>query len=120
MFLNARHGQQHRAPVPQIRARGNVSLRDLLADLEVSPAMFQRDLKFLRSRLGAPVEYDPGLNGYRFGAAHAGFKHELPGLWFDESELYSLLMAQQRWPAWTRAVCWHGICGLWWQYESLG
>ena len=57
--------------------------------------MFQRDLKFLRSRLGAPVEYDPGLNGYRFGAAHAGVKHELPGLWFDESELYSLLMAQQ-------------------------
>ena len=78
-----------------IRARGHISLRDLLADLEVSRATLKRDLEYLRSRLGAPIEYDADLNGYRFGAARAGARHELPGLWFDESELYSLLMAQQ-------------------------
>ncbi len=78
-----------------IRARGHVSLRDLLADLEISPATLKRDLEYLRSRLGAPITYDAALNGYRFGAAYAGAKHQLPGLWFDESELYSLLMAQQ-------------------------
>jgi predicted DNA-binding transcriptional regulator YafY len=78
-----------------IRARGHINLRDLLADLEVSRATLKRDLEYLRSRLGAPIEYDPDLNGYRFGAAYVGAKHELPGLWFDESELYSLLMAQQ-------------------------
>jgi predicted DNA-binding transcriptional regulator YafY len=79
-----------------IRARGCVSRRELLDELEVSPATFKRDLEYLRDRLGAPIEYDAVLNGYRFGtAAHAGPRHELPGLWFDEAELYSLLMAQQ-------------------------
>jgi predicted DNA-binding transcriptional regulator YafY len=78
-----------------IRARGHVSFAMLLAELEVSPATLKRDLEFLRSRLGAPIEYDRDLNGYRFGAAHAGGRHELPGLWFDEAELYSLLTAQQ-------------------------
>ena len=79
-----------------IRARTCVSFQVLLDDLEVSPATLKRDLEFLRSRLGAPIEYDRELNGYRFGStAYAGPKHELPGLWFDEAELYSLLMAQQ-------------------------
>ncbi len=86
-----------------IRLRGCVSFADLLAELEVSPATLKRDLEFLRSRLGAPIVYDRGDNGYRFGAVadgadtgrHAAPRHELPGLWFDEAELYSLLMAHQ-------------------------
>jgi predicted DNA-binding transcriptional regulator YafY len=78
-----------------IRARGVVSFAALLAELEVSRATLKRDLEHLRSRLGAPIEYDRAENGYRFGAAHAGGRHELPGLWFDEAELYSLLMAHQ-------------------------
>ena len=78
-----------------IRARGHVSFKALLDELEVSPATLKRDLDYLRSRLGAPIEYDRELNGYRFGSGYAGPKHELPGLWFDERELYSLLMAQQ-------------------------
>ncbi len=78
-----------------IRARGHVSFQTLLDELEVSRATLKRDLEYLRSRMGAPIEYDRDLNGYRFGKAYAGPKHELPGLWFDEAELYSLLMAQQ-------------------------
>jgi predicted DNA-binding transcriptional regulator YafY len=79
-----------------IRARGCISLADLMQELEVSRATLKRDLEYLRSRMGAPIEYDRDLNGYRFGStAYAGPKHELPGLWFDETELYSLLMAQQ-------------------------
>lgn len=79
-----------------IRARGHVSFKTLLDELEVSPATLKRDLEYLRSRLGAPIEYDRELNGYRFGSStYAGPRHELPGLWFDEAELYSLLMAQQ-------------------------
>jgi len=78
-----------------IRSRGHVNFQTLLDELEVSPATLKRDLEYLRSRLGAPIEYDRDLNGYRFGAAHTGPRHELPGLWFDEAELYSLLMAQQ-------------------------
>lgn len=90
-----------------IRTRGVVSFARLLDELEVSPATLKRDLEYLRSRLGAPIEYDRDANGYRFAdGAHTGAgaspapgagntRHELPGLWFDESELYSLLMAHQ-------------------------
>ena len=79
-----------------IRSRGSVSFQTLLDELEVSRATLKRDLEYLRSRMGAPIEYDRDLNGYRFGAeVQAGGRHELPGLWFNESELYSLLTAQQ-------------------------
>ncbi len=79
-----------------IRARGCVSFADLLEELEVSRATLKRDLEYLRSRMGAPIEYDRESNGYRFGTdVHAGGRHELPGLWFSEAELYSLLTAQQ-------------------------
>ena len=78
-----------------IRNRGHVSFRTLLDELEVSPATLKRDLDYLKDQLGAPIEYDRFLNGYRFGEAFRGAKHELPGLWFSERELYSLLMAHQ-------------------------
>ena len=35
------------------------------------------------------------VNGYRLGPGYRGQRHELPGLWFSERELYSLLMANQ-------------------------
>jgi len=78
-----------------IRNRGHVSFRTLLDELEVSPATLKRDLDYLKDQLGAPIEYDRFLNGYRFGEAFRGRRHELPGLWFNERELYSLLMAHQ-------------------------
>jgi predicted DNA-binding transcriptional regulator YafY len=78
-----------------IRNRGHVSFQALLEELEVSPATLKRDLDYLKDQLGAPIEYDRFLNGYRFGQEYRGQKHELPGLWFSERELYSLLMANQ-------------------------
>jgi predicted DNA-binding transcriptional regulator YafY len=72
-----------------------VSFAVLLQELGVSPATLKRDLEYLRSRMGAPIEYDASVRAYRFGAAYVGTKHELPGLWFNESELYALLTAQQ-------------------------
>ncbi len=78
-----------------IRSRGQLSFQQLLDELEVSPATLKRDLEYLRDRLGAPIEYDRGLNVYRFGDNPRAPKHELPGLWFNETELYSLLMAHQ-------------------------
>ena len=83
-----------------IRHRGSVSFAQMLASLEVSPATLKRDLEYLRDQLGAPIVYDRDSNGYRFAApdgapAWRGEKHELPGLWFSERELYSLLMAHQ-------------------------
>jgi len=78
-----------------IRNRGHVSFKTLLDELEVSPATLKRDLEYLRDRLGAPIDYDRYVNGYRFREEYRGGKHELPGLWFSERELYSLLMAHQ-------------------------
>jgi predicted DNA-binding transcriptional regulator YafY len=78
-----------------LRNRGVVARRELLAELEVSRATLKRDLEFLRSRLGSPIEYDAAAGGYRLADSHRGARHELPGLWFDEGELYSLLMAHQ-------------------------
>ena len=78
-----------------IRNRGHLSFKDLLDELEVSPATLKRDLEYLRDQLGAPIEYDRYVGGYRFGEEYRGQKHELPGLWFSERELYALLMAHQ-------------------------
>ncbi|MBL8330022.1 MAG: YafY family transcriptional regulator [Rubrivivax sp.] len=81
-----------------IRHRGQVSFAALQEALEVSRATLWRDIEYLRSRLGAPIEYDRFANGYRFASpagAARGQAHELPGMWFSERELYSLLMAHQ-------------------------
>ena len=78
-----------------IRHRGHVSFQALIEELEVSRATLKRDLEYLRDRLGAPIEYDRFLNGYRFAEGTLDQRHELPGLWFNERELYSLLMANQ-------------------------
>ena len=55
-----------------IRARGSVSFQALLDELEVSRATLKRDLEYLRSRMGAPIEYDRDANGYRFALESAG------------------------------------------------
>lgn len=78
-----------------IRHKGGVSFQQLQEVLEVSPATLKRDLQFLRDRMDAPIVYNRLDNLYRFEAEFRGQKHELPGLWFDEKELYSLLMAHQ-------------------------
>ncbi len=80
-----------------IRSRGHVSLAALLQELEISRATLKRDLEYLRSRMGAPIVYDADLNGYRFASESRSSprRQQLPGLWFSEAELYSLLTAQQ-------------------------
>lgn len=78
-----------------IRSRGCVSFAALIETLEVSPATLKRDLAYLRERLDAPIEYDAGANGYRFGQQSRGGRHELPGVWFNEAELHALLTMQQ-------------------------
>lgn len=64
--------------------------------LEVSPATLKRDLQYLRDRLNAPIVWDREAGGYRYerqGAA-AGSQFELPGLWFNSSEIHALLTMQ--------------------------
>jgi predicted DNA-binding transcriptional regulator YafY len=49
----------------------------------------------MRDRFNAPLEYDREANGYRFGKPRSGPRYELPGLWFNAAEIYSLLSTLQ-------------------------
>ncbi len=73
-----------------------VPLDVFLTELEVSRATFKRDIEYMRSRFNAPIEWDRELGGYRWGK-HDPYapKYELPGLWFNPSEIHALLTMQQ-------------------------
>lgn len=65
-----------------------------LAELEISPATFKRDLEYMRDRYNAPIVWDADAGGYRFDRPVDGPRFELPGLWFNEAETYALLMME--------------------------
>ena len=72
-----------------------VPVREFLEDLDVSLATFKRDLEYLRDRLHAPIEWDRERRGYRYVAALPDApRYELPGLWFNASEIRALLTMQ--------------------------
>ena len=60
-------------------------------ELECSRATVNRVIDDLRG-YGAPIEYLREQNGYRYTP---GVAFELPGIWFNASELYALLAAQK-------------------------
>ena len=71
-------------------------MKTFLAALEVSRATFKRDIEYLRERLHAPIEWDRELGGYRFAQpAKNAPRFELPGLWFNATEVHALLTMQQ-------------------------
>lgn len=71
-----------------------VPIGRLLAELEVSRATFKRDLEYMRDRLNAPIEWDRDEGGYRYVGLDGERQQSLPGLWFNASEAYALLMMQ--------------------------
>jgi len=82
-----------------IHDRKLVSFAELLEALEISRATLKRDLEYMRNRLNAPIIWDRHAGtggGYRFDTPHAeaGAQYELPGLWFNASEVHALLTMQ--------------------------
>ncbi len=75
-----------------LRARRVVSRQQFLAELEVSPATFKRDLEYLRDRFGAPLIWDRELGGYRY---EADVSFALPGFWLSSAEIHALLAAYE-------------------------
>lgn len=73
-----------------LRERSPVPVAVFLEELEVSVATFKRDLEYLRDRLNAPIVWER-RRGYRFADSPAGPVHELPGLWFNATEIHALL-----------------------------
>jgi len=75
-------------------ARYPVSRSRIMDDLDCSRATFTRILDDLRGHMGAPIVYDRKYGGYRYDG-DGGKSFELPGLWFNSSELYALLTCSQ-------------------------
>ncbi len=68
-----------------------VTRAQFLGALEVSPATFKRDLEYLRDRLAAPIVWDHERRGYCYRQLEDGEHFQLPGLWFNTSEIQALL-----------------------------
>ncbi|MGK7344845.1 MAG: helix-turn-helix transcriptional regulator [Candidatus Nitrospinota bacterium M3_3B_026] len=75
-------------------SRYPVSRKNIQERLECSRATFTRLVEDMRDFLGAPIEYDRRLNGYHYAETDEG-PYELPGLWFNASELHALLTCQE-------------------------
>ena len=74
-----------------LKERKVVSFATFKDELGMSRASVKRDLEYMRNRFNAPIEYDRDLNGYRFGQPRSGPRYELPGLWFNATEVHALL-----------------------------
>lgn len=75
-----------------LRSRRAVGIKELEEKLEVSKPTVKRDLAYLRDRFNAPISYDHTLRGYRFtDPVPDGPRYELPGLWFNSTEIHALL-----------------------------
>ena len=79
-----------------LRQSAFVPIGRFLDELEVSRATFKRDIEYMRSRLHAPIVWDRERNGYCFEEQPGeATRYELPGIWFNASEVYALLAMEQ-------------------------
>ncbi len=75
-----------------LTSRKVVTRAQFLDALEVSPATFKRDLEYMRDRLAAPIVWDRERFGYCYDFSEPGSEqYQLPGLWFNTSEIQALL-----------------------------
>jgi predicted DNA-binding transcriptional regulator YafY len=70
---------------------------DAMARLEVSRSTINRDIAYLRDRLGMPIEFDHGRGGWVRAAGPAGAPEAfaMQGLWFSAEEAHALITMQQ-------------------------
>lgn len=76
-------------------ARYPVSCRAIREKLECSQATFERIKQLMVDVIGAPLEYDRKARGYYYNTRDGERPYELPGLWFNASELHALLAVQK-------------------------
>jgi predicted DNA-binding transcriptional regulator YafY len=78
-----------------LRDRETVSQKAFLEELGISAATFKRDIEYMRNRFNAPIVWDRKTRGYRFKHRTGEAAYELPGLWFNASEIHALLTMRQ-------------------------
>ncbi len=75
-----------------LKQHKKLTMKQLQDSLGISRATACRDLDYLRDRLGVPIVWDPKTKTYVIESLGAGSeRHELPGVWFSESEIHGLL-----------------------------
>lgn len=78
-----------------LHQRKVVPITEFLDELQISSATFKRDLDYMKDRFHAPIEWDREARGYRFVQPNADTpEYNLPGLWFNASEVHALLTMQ--------------------------
>jgi proteasome accessory factor B len=75
----------------QLQARKFPNCRKLALELEVSEKTIQRDIEFMRYRLGLPIEYDQLHFGFYYTEPVANF----PTIQVSEGEIVALFVAQK-------------------------
>ncbi len=74
-----------------LQAGGNPNCSTLSRLLEVSTKTIQRDIEFMRDRMGLPIEFRPEHNGFRYTEEVDAF----PTLQISEGELVALIVAEK-------------------------
>jgi predicted DNA-binding transcriptional regulator YafY len=74
-----------------LKERQFPNCRKIAEQLEVSPKTIQRDIDFMRYRLGLPIEYDP----LRFGFYYSEPVTSFPNIEVSEGEITALFVAQK-------------------------
>ncbi|MDQ6808017.1 MAG: WYL domain-containing protein [Verrucomicrobiota bacterium] len=75
----------------QLKAGAFPNCRKMAEELEVSPKTIQRDIDFMRDRLGLPIAYEPLRFGFRYTEAVSAF----PNIEVSEGEITALFVAQK-------------------------
>jgi proteasome accessory factor B len=75
----------------RLKDRRFPNCRKVAEQLEVSPKTIQRDIDFMRYRLGLPIEYDPLEFGFYYSEAVTSF----PNIEVSEGEITALFVAQK-------------------------
>lgn len=75
-----------------LKQHKKLTMKQLQDSLGISRATACRDLDYLRDRLGVPIIWDPKARAYVLeNLGDSTERHELPGVWFNESEIHGLL-----------------------------
>lgn len=75
-------------------ANSIVTKSKIAESLECSQEIIENIVKDMRLYLNAPIKYDKEENGYFYDKV-VDSNYELPGLWFNSSELYGLFASYQ-------------------------
>jgi proteasome accessory factor B len=74
-----------------LKARRFPNCQKIATEFEVSPKTIQRDIDFMRYRLGLPIEYHPREFGFYYTEPVTGF----PSIEVSQGEITALLVAQK-------------------------